>query len=547
MAAPATATDLVALIRKSRLMTDDQINAALGAGDLESPDAVIRRLEADGLLTKFQASQLMRGRHKGFVLGKYRLLDRIGMGGMGQVYLAEHTTMQRRVAVKVLPPDRNDNPFARERFLREARAAALLEHQNLVRAFDIELDGDVAFLVMEYVEGVTLHDLVSKRGPLEPHRALSYLWQIACGLSAVHARSLVHRDLKPANVLLDRAGIVRILDLGLVRSELDDDALTRGEGSKIVGTADFLAPEQAMNSSTVDSRADLYSLGCLGYYLLTGAVPFPAERVSQKLLAHQMKVAVPPHQTHPAITQEMSAVIMKLMAKKVADRYQTANELVQDLAPWLNVPIALPEEADFPADREVNSPTGSVSFGISRSGNLNPSQSSGSLSGLSSLSGGGSAIRFGFDSSLTSASPSNQPTANSAAADTMPGKSRVAKPAPMPIPQMTPATGARPINPQPKIAPVPTPNRINPIGDSVSRLVTKPTPNATITPVSKPTPDAAKLFATEPTPNESKSSWSQTVGMIVAALVGISILGAGLWYVMQTPTTEPAPRVAPKR
>src|SRR5207244_462807 len=119
----------------------------------------------DGLLTPFQAEQLLKGRHKGFVLGKYRLLDRIGMGGMGQVYLAEHATMRRRVAVKVLPPNRSENPFARERFLREARAAAQLEHPNIVRAHDLETDGDVTFLVMEYIEGATLHDLVMRRGP----------------------------------------------------------------------------------------------------------------------------------------------------------------------------------------------------------------------------------------------------------------------------------------------------------------------------------------------------------------------------------------------
>jgi eukaryotic-like serine/threonine-protein kinase len=207
MPAPTSTADILEIIRKSQLVGSDRLES-LASESGNDPGAVIRQLQADGTLTPFQAEQLLKGRHKGFVLGKYRLLDRIGMGGMGQVYLAEHATMKRRVAIKVLPPDRCGNEFARERFQREAKAAAAVEHPNLVRAYDLEMDGDVSFLVMEFIDGVTLHELVARRGPLAPGRAAHYIWQIANGLEAIHCFQLVHRDIKPANLLLDRGGVV---------------------------------------------------------------------------------------------------------------------------------------------------------------------------------------------------------------------------------------------------------------------------------------------------------------------------------------------------
>ncbi|MGL4423381.1 MAG: serine/threonine-protein kinase, partial [Gemmataceae bacterium] len=251
MPSPATTNEFLDVLRKSKLLDTADLYAIEMNFPIDDPKALAAQLKAEGLLTEFQANQLLRGRHKGFVLGKYKLLDRIGMGGMGQVYLAEHSAMRRRVAIKVLPPDRSENPYARERFLREARAAAAVEHPHLIRVYDIEADADVQFLVMEYLDGVSLHDLIHRRGAITAERAAHYLYQVAAGLSALHARSLVHRDVKPANLLLDRNGVVRVLDLGLVRSELDDDALTKGEGAKIVGTADYLPPEQAIDCSKV--------------------------------------------------------------------------------------------------------------------------------------------------------------------------------------------------------------------------------------------------------------------------------------------------------
>lgn len=415
MPAPETTADFVALIRKSRLISEEELQTFSAV----TPAELSEQLQNAGLLTRFQADQLLRGRHKGFVLGKYRLLDRIGMGGMGQVYSAEHMSMRRRVAIKVLPPDRSGNQFARERFIREARAAAAVEHPNLIRVFDIENEGEVFFLVMEYIDGVSLHDLVVRRGPLDPNRAAHYIAQSAAGLSALHERCLVHRDVKPANLLLARDGTVKVLDLGLVRSELDDDELTRQEGAKLVGTADYLAPEQALNCSKVDSRADLYGLGATAYYLLTGSPPFTAEKLSQKLIAHQVQVAKPVHQVRPEIPVELSAVVQQMLAKLPDERLQSAADVVASLQPWIQVFPPLPSPEDFPEDATVGAP---VSAALSFANRLvGSSLAAASMKATSSRPSavatttpaplsGGSAIRFGIDHSSSHGSGSEKTT-----------------------------------------------------------------------------------------------------------------------------------------
>jgi serine/threonine protein kinase len=250
MPAPTTATELADLIRRSGLIDPTKLKAyAASRTDTPVPaDALAVRLQADGLLTPFQVAQLLRGKFRRLVLGKYKVLDRIGLGGMGEVFLAEHLKMRRRAAIKVLPRNRYEDPFARERFLREARAAGQLDHPNIVRAFDVGEETGVIFLVMEYVEGISLQDLVARRGPLDPAAAAGYLIQIARGLAYLGDRGLVHRDIKPANLLVTPDGVVKILDLGLVRSEADIDDLTHREGSPLLGSADYLAPEQAVSS-----------------------------------------------------------------------------------------------------------------------------------------------------------------------------------------------------------------------------------------------------------------------------------------------------------
>ena len=335
MPAPATCTDFLEIVRRSHLIEPARLASYIASRPADSPPADLARgLVAAGLLTTFQAEQLLKGRHRGFVIGKYKLLDRIGVGGMGQVYLAEHTNMGRRAAVKVLPPDLAESSFARERFFREARAVGSLDHPNLVRAFDVDSEGDVIYLVMEYVEGVNLHEMVLKHGPLDAARVGNYLWQAANGLAYVHAAGMIHRDIKPANLMVDRTGTVKIMDLGLVRSEADTNELTRGQGVKFLGTADFLAPEQAVDCSTVDGRADIYSLGATGYFLLTGKMPYAGETVAHKLIAHQTKPVPRAADARPDVPAELSDLLVRMMAKRPGDRPQSPAELLDALTPW---------------------------------------------------------------------------------------------------------------------------------------------------------------------------------------------------------------------
>jgi len=406
MPAPTTIPEFIDLVRKSQLVEPAKLDGYLTThpGPFESPAALSRRMQADGLITPFHSEQILRGKYRGFFLGKYKVLDRIGLGGMGQVFLAEHTNMRRRAALKVLPPDRAENQFSKERFLREARAAAQLDHPNLVRAFDVDFDGDVIFLVMEFVDGINFHDLVVRHGPLTPARAGYFIWQSAMGLEYMSSRGLIHRDIKPANLLVDRNGVVKILDLGLVRSEEENDELTRGEGVKILGTADYLAPEQAIDCSRVDVRADIYSLGATAYFLLTGQPPFGGDKIAHKLIAHQTRKAVPVHELRPEIPVELSAVVTKMLAKKPAERYQTPAEVMAALDEWAVNPPPPPSDIEIPST--TGGGGGCASSAVSLGTNtVRPSRGGSSAAGLSTS---GSAIKYHsarFAATATAAGP----------------------------------------------------------------------------------------------------------------------------------------------
>src|SRR5690349_6616166 len=286
MPVPATIDEFLDLVQKSGVADGSRIEALVqkhrADGTLPAELGKFATLMVrDGLLTYFQADQLLQGKWKRFFIGKYKVLERIGTGGMGQVFLCEHKLMRRRVAVKVLPAAKAADPSSLERFYREARAVAALDHPNIVRAYDIDQDEGLHFLVMEYVDGTNLQDLVKKFGPLDVLRACHYVYGAAVGLQHAFELGLVHRDIKPANVLIDRSGVVKILDMGLARFFNDDeDALTRKYDETVLGTADYLAPEQALDSHAVDIRADIYGLGGTFFYLLTGQPPFPEGTVA---------------------------------------------------------------------------------------------------------------------------------------------------------------------------------------------------------------------------------------------------------------------------
>jgi serine/threonine protein kinase len=356
MAGPNSVSDLLELIRQSLPLDPVRLDGYIA--DLRQaamlpgkPGELAALLMRDGFLTPFQAEHLMRGRRPRFIIGKYLILDRIGAGGMGAVYFCEHLQLERQVALKVLPADQAEDAAALARFHREAQVVAALNHPNIVRAYDVDAEGRTYFLVMEYVDGVDLQELVARRGRLDAARAACYIRQAAEGLQHAHQARLVHRDVKPANLLLSRSGVVKVLDLGLARFFHEDAASLTDQHSdrSILGTADYVSPEQARDSSDVDIRADVYSLGVTFYFLLTGRAPFADGTMNQKLLWHQMRTPAPVRKLRPEVPEPMAALAVRMMAKDPRDRPQTPAEVAAALAPWTR--SAPPPDADMPPPR----------------------------------------------------------------------------------------------------------------------------------------------------------------------------------------------------
>jgi WD40 repeat protein/tRNA A-37 threonylcarbamoyl transferase component Bud32 len=269
---------------------------------------------------------------------RYRPLRRLGSGGMGAVWLAEHRIMGRQVAVKVIRPEFVAKAGAAERFHRETQAAARLHHPNIVTAFDAEQAGDTPILAMEYIDGACLADELRQNGPLPIVEACAAVRQAALGLQHAHERGLVHRDVKPQNLMRTTDGVVKVLDFGLV--VLSDTSPEEGltDGTVIMGTPDYIAPEQAEDARDADARSDIYSLGCTLYHLLTGRVPFVDDSALRKLDSHRKTLAEPVSKLRPEVSAELSAVVAKMMAKKAADRYQTAAEVDEALKPFVENP-----------------------------------------------------------------------------------------------------------------------------------------------------------------------------------------------------------------
>jgi eukaryotic-like serine/threonine-protein kinase len=336
----SSTTEFLDLIRQSGIYQADSLTEAL----TRVPDLPADPARAAGvlvqrrLLTKFQAKLLLNGRSKGFRLGPYIVQDQLGQGGMGTVFLAEHATLRRPVALKVLNPPKDVDGYqmAIERFLREARAAAALDHPNIVRIHDVAQQGSIYYLALEYVDGETLEQLLKKGGPITPSRAVGYIAQAAAGLQHADERGFVHRDIKPSNLILTKDQMtLKILDMGLARSfSREEDKLTeqldRGE---VTGTVDYMAPEQSLGA-TLDVRADIYSLGATFFTLLTGRPPFQGN-TTQKLAQHQMKPAPSLSDLDPTLPPGLSAVVAKMLEKKPYDRYQTPAQVIAALGPWL--------------------------------------------------------------------------------------------------------------------------------------------------------------------------------------------------------------------
>jgi eukaryotic-like serine/threonine-protein kinase len=338
-----TANKLLDLVRRSGLVDEakltsflNKVTAEHGEAVLEDQPRLAELMVEFGLVTRWQADKLLAGKHKGFRLGKYKLLGEIGKGGMSRVYLAEHELMKRRVAIKVLPQNRVNDSSYLERFRLEARAVAKLDDPNIVRAYDIDNEQNIHYIVMEYVDGQDLHQMVMGQGPLDYDTAADFIAQVANGLQHAHEMGLVHRDIKPANCLVDRHNIVKLLDLGLAKLIEDDQtSLTMANEENVLGTADFLAPEQALNSHEADSRSDIYSLGCTLYFLLTGGPPFPEGSISERLLKHQTTKPESVFKSRPDAPPSLVDICETMMCKKPDDRFQSAGEVSERLKEWL--------------------------------------------------------------------------------------------------------------------------------------------------------------------------------------------------------------------
>lgn len=305
----------------------------------QHPRDLAREMLRRSWLTPYQINQIFLGRGENLVLGSYLLLERLGEGGMGQVFKARHLTLERIAALKIIRQEHLSDDETVQRFRNEILALAQLSHPNIVLAYDANCVGATHFFAMEYVEGTDLEKLVRETGLLPAARACDFMRQAALGLQHGHEHGMVHRDIKPSNLLLTaNETTIKILDMGLVRlrsSEADErnDAQVTRLGS-IVGTPNFIAPEQALDASAADVRSDLYSLGCTFYFLLTGEPPFSGDTLTEKLLQHQLDdprpIASFRRDVHPAIT----AIVGKLMAKDPGSRYQSPAELAFALMPW---------------------------------------------------------------------------------------------------------------------------------------------------------------------------------------------------------------------
>jgi serine/threonine protein kinase len=317
----------------SALLTQEELDEAIGvlaAEDLTDEKLATKLVEL-GRLNRWQAEQLRIGQRK-FNLGDYHIIDSIGQGGMGQVFKAEHAMMGRIVAVKVLPRSKS-TPEAVASFFREMRAQSQLDHQNLVRAFHAGHDGNVYFLVTEFVPGTDLRRLIRRRSKLSMNTAAVIIGQAANGLAHAHSRGLIHRDVKPGNILVTPDGITKVSDLGLA-DYFSDEVPADAKGGKIVGTADYLSPEQITMPDRLTGASDVYSLGCTLYYVVTGKVPFPGGTTRDKARAHCQLPPIDPRRFNPELSDDFVEVIADMMAKRVEERIPTAEDVVQRLEIW---------------------------------------------------------------------------------------------------------------------------------------------------------------------------------------------------------------------
>jgi hypothetical protein len=322
----------------ARRLTDSTLATAAEVADWRkesqaaNTEQFARWLVRQRKLTAYQAQQVYAGKGRALVLGNYVILDKLGQGGMGIVLKAEHRRMKRLVALKVVAPAVVKNSDLLQRFQREVQAAARLVHPNIVQAYDADEVRGTHFLVLEYVPGTDLDSLVKKQGPLPVDQALNCLLQAARGLEYAHQQGVIHRDIKPSNLLLDEQGQVKVLDMGLARLMGEGDAADGLTGSgTVMGTVDYMAPEQAENTHTAGAPADIYSLGCTLHFLLTGRPVYTGEHMMQRLLAHRDQPIPSLRDLRPEVPADIDAMFRRMIAKSPQERYSSMSEVIAAL------------------------------------------------------------------------------------------------------------------------------------------------------------------------------------------------------------------------
>jgi serine/threonine protein kinase len=331
-------------------LISDEEKSAFAADSAEGVLGLSRALVKSGKLTPYQAAAVYQKKSRGLLIGNYLILDKIGQGGMGMVFKARHRLLGRVGALKILPPSFARDRDAVKRFRREVEAAGRVKHPNLVAAQDADEDRGVHFLVMDYVDGRDLDRIVQDRGPMQVNQAVDCLIQAARGLEAAHSQGIIHRDIKPANLMLEDSGTVRVLDLGLARIVDAANPFGKSAAGRLtqsgmyMGTIDFMAPEQAEDSHRVDHRADIYSLGCTLYYLLTGKAPFPGETVLKRLMAHMERPAPSLRLARRDVPSALEEAYEKMMAKRREDRPASITELIALLEAARKAPAPAPPQ-----------------------------------------------------------------------------------------------------------------------------------------------------------------------------------------------------------
>ncbi len=332
--------DFLRKILRSGLLSREQLQTTLRSlpkDRREEVSAITDHLIAHSKLTRFQTWKLQQGITLGLTLGPYQILTPLGRGGMGTVYLALDTRTQQHVALKILPPRaarREERLLAR--FQREMELSQKIKHPHLARTIEAGVFQNIHYIAMEYIPGQTLYRIVSLQGPLSVARAANLFAEVAAALGSAHAQGVIHRDMKPSNIMVTPHDHAKVLDLGLAFTEgeeVEDVEVVGGKGY-IVGSIDYMAPEQTRDPTNIDGRADLYALGCCLYFALTGKPPFPDGTVYGKVKAHRHEAPAPIRDKNPQVPETFAALIHRLTAKSPADRFATAADVEGVLSSW---------------------------------------------------------------------------------------------------------------------------------------------------------------------------------------------------------------------